>query len=78
MLILLCALVFVKSITIPSDANFDALELLEAEEISEQQLKKIQGTQQILLDIADYLEGTTIYNFLGTIMLYEDLQNKDN
>lgn len=39
MLILLCALVFVKSITIPTmdsdHMNIDALELLEAEEISE-------------------------------------------
>ncbi|CAD8209338.1 unnamed protein product [Paramecium octaurelia] len=74
MFILICILVLTYSIQVPIEEtdNVEALQLVSSEQFQEQQLKKVQNPQQVfLLEIANYLEGTTINTLLG-------LQSKDN
>ncbi|CAD8194121.1 unnamed protein product [Paramecium octaurelia] len=74
MFILICILVLTYSIQLPIEEpeNIEVLELGSSDQFQEQQLRKVQNNQQVfLLEIANYLEGTTINNLLG-------LQSKDN
>ncbi|CAK67936.1 unnamed protein product (macronuclear) [Paramecium tetraurelia] len=70
MFILICILVLTYSIQVPIEEteNIEVLQLVSSEQFQEQQLKKVQNTQQVfLLEIANYLEGTTINTLLGKI-----------
>ncbi|CAK91030.1 unnamed protein product (macronuclear) [Paramecium tetraurelia] len=74
MFILICIIVLTYSIQLPikESENIEVLELGSSDQLQEQQLKKVQNNQQVfLLEIANYLEGTTINSLLG-------LQSKDN
>ncbi|CAD8211902.1 unnamed protein product [Paramecium pentaurelia] len=74
MFILICILVLTYSIQLPIEEtdNIEVLQLVSSDQFSEQQLKKVENNSQLfLLEIANYLEGTTINTLLG-------LQTKDS
>ncbi|CAD8126876.1 unnamed protein product [Paramecium sonneborni] len=74
MIVLIYLLVMVSCIQLPITNEYEqieALEIISKDTLADQQVKKVQGNQVFFLEIADYLEGTSFYNFL-------DLQNKDN
>ncbi|CAK89399.1 unnamed protein product (macronuclear) [Paramecium tetraurelia] len=81
MFLLIYLLTMVRCIKLPLKTEYDqieALEIMSEDTMSEQQLKKAQTNQVFFLEIADYLEGTSFYNFLGIYASELDLQNKDN
>ncbi|CAD8127373.1 unnamed protein product [Paramecium sonneborni] len=74
MFILIYLLVLAYSIQLPIEEtdNIEVLQIGSSNQFQEQQLNKVQNNQQLfLLEIANYLEGTTINTLLG-------LQSKDN
>ena len=76
MFALIYLLVMVRCIQLPIKSDYDqieALEIMSEDTMSEQQLKKSQINQVFFLEIADYLEGTSFYNFLGICLNELDL-----